>query len=122
MFFMEIMKMYKMLKVFHNDRFPQFFYGPGFLMNLSIRPVAMVQTSDLHEAYYLTTHNKKRWTENDKVTPIDIQPGSAVRSTYFGDIIVDGNPGEITSTHHIIEPKGFRKLSDREISQLIISP
>jgi hypothetical protein len=63
--------------------------------------VGIVTSEDLDDAYRLTNHIERNWTENDEVaTPVDVEP----RSTSVGDIFV------LDDGVHLVSPSGFTKI------------
>lgn len=95
-----------MIKVYHQNNYKE---GMKFYSKQTLDKVAMslyslvatVNTNDLDEAFELTNHLDKNWSENDKVDAVS----SSVRSTMVGDLM------EIDEEFYIVLALGFKKLS-----------
>lgn len=80
------------------------------------RLVATVETPDLEEAFHLTNHIRRSWTENKGVTAHVPQP----RSTSVGDVValIDGNVANV----FLCASAGWTDLGLRPVSKLPALP
>jgi hypothetical protein len=104
-----------MIAVYHHAEFTKYVHDrlawrrPGLLTK-----VAEVDTDDEDEAYQLTNHIDESWLENAKVTPLV----EKARSTSVGDVLVDYRSDGSVSSYVVVEPIGWRMLTDGEVQAL----
>ena len=77
-----------MFEVYHAKE-PNFGCGPELSFPADYEKVAVVESDNVEEVYYLTNTVERCWWENEKVRPL-----GKFRSTSVGDVVVNITTGE----------------------------
>jgi len=77
-----------MFEVYHAKK-PNFGFGPELSFPAEYEKVAVVESDNVEEVFYLTNTVEREWWTNERVRPL-----GQFRSTSVGDIIVNIATGE----------------------------
>jgi len=104
-----------MIAVYHHAQFTKYQYDrQEWRAPNQLTKVAEVETDDEDVAYEFTNHIDSSWLKNMGVKPLVEE----ARSTSVGDILVDYRSDGSVSMYSVVEPIGFRMLSDAEVKAL----